>query len=172
MGGQPHAPAASTPGKDQVPTVQEAGWTPGPVWTGAENLASTGIRSPDRPARSQSLYRLRYPAHTNNVRLQYEVYIYIYIYIQYIYIYTHTHTHNIYTSQILPPSRLRIVNWNCRPVDQHQNDSVCTTNDRSIYSRLWTSWAQLLMQITSKLNLAPRFDHGGDVEGSAGVEVC
>jgi hypothetical protein len=23
----------------------------------------TGIRSPDRPARSQSLYRLRYPAH-------------------------------------------------------------------------------------------------------------
>ena len=25
---------------------------PGPVWTGAENLASTGIRSLDRPARS------------------------------------------------------------------------------------------------------------------------
>jgi hypothetical protein len=25
------------------------------------NLASTGIRSPDRPARSQSLYRLSYP---------------------------------------------------------------------------------------------------------------
>ena len=24
----------------------------------------TGIRSPDRPARRQSLYRLRYPAHT------------------------------------------------------------------------------------------------------------
>jgi len=39
--------------------VQEAGWAPGPVWTGAENLASTGIRSPDRPARNQSLYRLR-----------------------------------------------------------------------------------------------------------------
>ena len=44
-----------TPGKDPVPIVQEAGWAPGPVWTGAENLASTGIRSPDRPARSQSL---------------------------------------------------------------------------------------------------------------------
>jgi len=42
-----------TPGKDQVPIVQEAGWAPGPVWTGAENLASTGIRSPDRPARSR-----------------------------------------------------------------------------------------------------------------------
>jgi hypothetical protein len=29
-----------TPGKDPVPLVQEAGWAPGPVWTGAENLAS------------------------------------------------------------------------------------------------------------------------------------
>ena len=47
-----------TPGKDPVPIVEEAGWAPGPVWTGAENLAPTGIRSPDRPARSQSLYRL------------------------------------------------------------------------------------------------------------------
>jgi hypothetical protein len=46
-----------------VPIVQEAGWAPGPIWTGAENLASTGIRSPDRPARSQSLYQLRYPTH-------------------------------------------------------------------------------------------------------------
>jgi hypothetical protein len=55
-----------TPGKDPVPIVQEAGWAPGPVWTGAENLAPTGIRSPDRPARSQSLYRLNYPAHTSD----------------------------------------------------------------------------------------------------------
>jgi hypothetical protein len=52
-----------TPGKDPVPIVQEAGWAPRPVWTGAKNLAPTGIRSPDRPARNQSLYRLRYPAH-------------------------------------------------------------------------------------------------------------
>jgi len=52
-----------TPGKDPVPIVQEAGWAPGPVWTGAENLAPTRIRSPDRPARSQSLYLLSYPAH-------------------------------------------------------------------------------------------------------------
>ena len=52
-----------TPGKDPVPIVQEAGWAPEPVWTGAENLAPTGIQSPDRSARSQSLYRLRYPAH-------------------------------------------------------------------------------------------------------------
>ena len=54
-----------TPGKDPVPIVQEAGWAPGPVWTGAENLAPTGIRSPDRPAHSQSLYRLSYSAHCN-----------------------------------------------------------------------------------------------------------
>ena len=31
-----------------------------PVWTGVGNLATTGIRSPDRPARSESLYRLSY----------------------------------------------------------------------------------------------------------------
>ena len=48
--------------KDPVPIVQEAVWAPGPVWTGAENLTPTGIRSPDRPARSQWLYRLLYPA--------------------------------------------------------------------------------------------------------------
>jgi hypothetical protein len=46
--------------RDPIPIVREAGWTPGAVWTGAENLACTGIRSPDRQARSKSLYRLRY----------------------------------------------------------------------------------------------------------------
>ena len=56
-----------TPRKDPVPILQEAGWASGPVWTGAENLAPTGIRSPDRPARRQSLYRLRYPAHRSYV---------------------------------------------------------------------------------------------------------
>ena len=57
-------PRQITLGKDPVPIVQEAGWAQGPVWTGAENFAPpTGIRSPDRPARSQSLYRLRYLAH-------------------------------------------------------------------------------------------------------------
>ena len=61
VGGQRHAPAAFTPGKDPVPIVQEAGLAPGPVWIGAENLAPAGIQSPDLPARSESLYRLRYP---------------------------------------------------------------------------------------------------------------
>jgi len=52
-----------TPGKDPVPIVQKAVWAPGPVWTDAENLAPAEIRFPDRPARSQSLYRLSYLAH-------------------------------------------------------------------------------------------------------------
>ena len=53
-------PSVFTPGKDPVPIVQEAGWAPGLVWTGAENLSHTGIRSPDRQVRSKSLYRLSY----------------------------------------------------------------------------------------------------------------
>jgi hypothetical protein len=32
-----------------------------PDWTGEEKLTPTGIRSPGRPARSESLYQLRYP---------------------------------------------------------------------------------------------------------------
>ena len=54
-------PGRFTPSKDPVPISQEAGWAPGMVWTGAENLASTGIRSPDHLARSKSLYQLSYP---------------------------------------------------------------------------------------------------------------
>ena len=53
-----------TPVKDPLSIVQEAGWAPGPVSTGVEYLSPTGIRSPDRPARSQSLYQLHYLAHT------------------------------------------------------------------------------------------------------------
>jgi hypothetical protein len=53
----------SIPGKDPVHIVQETGRASGPVWTGAENLAPTGVRSPDRLARIQSLYRLSYPPH-------------------------------------------------------------------------------------------------------------
>jgi len=50
VGGQRHAPAAFTSGKDPVPIVQEAGWAPRLVWRGAKNLAPTGIRSPELPA--------------------------------------------------------------------------------------------------------------------------
>jgi hypothetical protein len=61
-GRSPPRPGRFTPGKYPVHIGQEAGWAPGPAWTYAKNLAPTGIRSPDRPARSQSLYRMSYPA--------------------------------------------------------------------------------------------------------------
>ena len=51
------------PGKDPVPILQEAGWSPGPVWTGGKSRPHWDS-IPDRPDRSQSLYRLSYPAHT------------------------------------------------------------------------------------------------------------
>ena len=50
-----------TPGEEPVSIVQGAGWAPGPVWSDAEKFTPTGIQSPERPARSESLYRLRYP---------------------------------------------------------------------------------------------------------------
>ena len=47
--------------RERPGTLCIGGWVgPGPVWTGAENLVSTGIRSPDSPARRKSLYRLSY----------------------------------------------------------------------------------------------------------------
>jgi hypothetical protein len=52
-------------GKEPVPIVQEARWAPGPVWTGGK-FRPHWDSIPDRPARSQSLYRLSYPAHNNN----------------------------------------------------------------------------------------------------------
>ena len=51
------------PGKTRCPLLQEAGGALGLGWTGVENLAPTGIRSPDRAAHNQSLYWLSYPAH-------------------------------------------------------------------------------------------------------------
>ena len=43
MGGQRPRPGHFTHGKDPAPIVQEAGWAPGPVCTGAENLAPQGF---------------------------------------------------------------------------------------------------------------------------------
>ena len=52
------------PGKTRYPFYRRLGGPQGPSGR-AENLVLTGIRTPDRPARSQSLYRLSYPAHKN-----------------------------------------------------------------------------------------------------------
>jgi hypothetical protein len=73
VGGQLHLSAALPPGKRPV-AYCIGGW----VWTGAEKLTPTGIRSPDRSARSGSLYRLRYrtmsqtmdSAHNNMVNVE------------------------------------------------------------------------------------------------------
>jgi hypothetical protein len=44
---------------------------PNVVVTGADNLALTGIRTPDRPARSKSLYRLSYLGpHTSHLKVR------------------------------------------------------------------------------------------------------
>ena len=51
-----------TSGKDLVPILQKAEWAPGPIWTGGKSRPHRDS-IPDRPARSQSLYRLSYPAH-------------------------------------------------------------------------------------------------------------
>jgi hypothetical protein len=44
----------------RYPLVWEAGWVPVLVWTGVENLASTGIRFSDLSAGGDSLYWLSY----------------------------------------------------------------------------------------------------------------
>jgi len=59
---QPHF----TPGKDPVPILQEAEWAPGPVWTGGKSRPHR-YSIQDCPARSQSLYRLSYPAHVKDI---------------------------------------------------------------------------------------------------------
>jgi len=56
-------PGRFAPGKDsRYPFYRRLGEVPLPVWTVAENLVSTGIRYLDRPAHSESLYRLSYPS--------------------------------------------------------------------------------------------------------------
>ena len=63
----PHrSPSALPRVKTRYPLYRRLGGTLGPVWTGVENLASTGIRSPDRPARSESLYGVSYHGSHNN----------------------------------------------------------------------------------------------------------
>ena len=56
VGDQRHAPADVRPGT--YCTAQEDGWAIGPVWTDAEILAPTVIRSLELPTRGESLYQL------------------------------------------------------------------------------------------------------------------
>jgi hypothetical protein len=68
MRGQRHAPAAFYP-RERPDTHYTGGWV-GPR-VGLDRCGKshpTGIRSQDRPVRSQSLYRLRYPEHMSIYR--------------------------------------------------------------------------------------------------------
>jgi hypothetical protein len=83
--GQRHAPAALY-SRERPGTHCTEGWV-GPR-SGLDRCGKsrpTGVRSPDRPARSQSLYRLRYPAHilhvcVSKIRLK-QNYLYIFFFI-------------------------------------------------------------------------------------------
>ena len=55
-----HAPVDLPPGRDPILIEMEAEWASLLVWVCTEGLVPSGIRSLDRPARSQSLHRLRY----------------------------------------------------------------------------------------------------------------
>ena len=62
VSGQRHAPAALPPGKTRYPLYRRLGGPQGQsgrVWK--ISPPPNGIRSPDRQARSELLYRLRYP---------------------------------------------------------------------------------------------------------------
>jgi len=62
MGWRPTSTLPPPPQEDPVAILQEAGWAPGPVGTGGKSRPHQDS-IPDHQARSQSLYRLSYPAH-------------------------------------------------------------------------------------------------------------
>jgi hypothetical protein len=76
----PH-PGLFTPRKDPIHIVQEAEWAPGSVWTDGENLAPTGIRSQDRPSRSEiRLVQFGQISEDNVARTAcFHIYLFIYV---------------------------------------------------------------------------------------------
>jgi len=63
VGGQRHAPTALPPGKTQYPLYRRLGGPRGLLGRVRKISPTTGIRSLDRPVRSESLYGLSYRAH-------------------------------------------------------------------------------------------------------------
>jgi hypothetical protein len=63
VGGQRHAPAALPHGKKRYPFYRRLGGLQDRSGRVRKISPPTGIRYPDRPARSESLYRLGYLAH-------------------------------------------------------------------------------------------------------------
>ena len=61
VGGHHHAPAVLPPGKTRYPLYRRLGRPQGRSGRVRKISLPTEIRSPDRPASSESLYRLSYP---------------------------------------------------------------------------------------------------------------
>ena len=76
VGGQRHAPAALPLGKTRYPLYRRLGGPQGRSGRVRKISSPTGIRSPDRPTRSELLHRLSH----SGPHFTY-IYIYIYIYI-------------------------------------------------------------------------------------------
>ena len=70
--GQRQAPAALIPGKTRYPLYRRLGGPQERFGRVRKILPPTGIRSPDRPARSESLYRLSYRSPPASVRFQHQ----------------------------------------------------------------------------------------------------
>jgi hypothetical protein len=64
VGGQRHVPAALPQGKIRYPLYRRPGGFQGRSGRVRNISPPTGIRSQDRPARSESLYRPSYPGHS------------------------------------------------------------------------------------------------------------
>jgi len=105
VGDQQYAPAVLPPGKRQS-TQCTRGWVgPKAVWTATENQAPIGIRFPDRPGRSESLYGLRY--HRLNFTLTF-------IYRYFGFPYWYHHINHQYSFIHLPPMLYSLSNWQRR----------------------------------------------------------
>ena len=112
--------------------VYEAVWAPWPVWRGAENLASTGIRFPDRPASSKSLYRLSYLGQLilYYVMLLYYIILYYiilyYIILYYIILYYIILYYIIY--YIIVPLHVSPIAWRSSGRPNTQKSQTCKTH--------------------------------------------
>ena len=112
-----------TPGKEQVPILQETGWAPGLVWMGGKSHPHRDSIL-DCPARSQSLHRLSYLAHTHITHLCVCLYMYICVCVcVYMYIYTHTHT---LTSSKYNKFNILSMNYNI-----HSTNSLLSTSSQT-----------------------------------------
>jgi hypothetical protein len=66
--------------REPITIVQEAGWVSGSLWIGTENLATIGVLTLDRPAHSESMYRLRHSARlkkTERITVKLIVYLFL-----------------------------------------------------------------------------------------------